>query len=685
MTLYIITSSLNIDNIITSESISPSNFYSKREYGYKDYETIKSDTLDSIILYKFIPYVDIIDDERENYPMIIEIETNTTTMDMEIIDNDRFRYQKTIWLTPDKCRFLFFSEQAIQQARLKCESSLCNKLYTYFRMDTIDSGNAQQISVFPNSKSYNYQEDDLDNDKLVNVKKGVAYGYALGQLLSVSQNTASLQKLFRQVQNYSAAIVSNGGVSIQTEVYFNKMLMLEREFETIDERKKQLIKSWEETFNKSATKCLKEIGCESYVKKKFAEAMGIPIRLLKPNQYNIEDYTKELKNYIEKVEKLEKKQLSDDFIESIPLSWEGKNDLYSRLLSYMFIDQNISVSTLRINRNNIALNIVQHLYKNGLISIIELSYLKELLDNVYNSTYFDINNTENDILKSLAAFLLKGEDYEILYTFAKENCINNMQYIIGLWGGATGYIDIPKTIIKPLLEDMKFNLLYSTVTLRTTGGEGDINQIYKNKEETMVGKAERMHPSLCQSIVDAIQNHPDFKKKYEKNIKKIEEEELTNWDDIEKIDKWKTFIQKVRPDKPTAKRAPKKQKEATYTQGTLFANPTSLFRDDDNVWEAIVDCIPEDNRLHYYGTDRLPKKDCIHKDLNWYQKMMRLPQSERGYKTKNGWKSYKQDLDSSNNREVILGFCEMRRGESWWDGCREIIKERLLSLYCRND
>ena len=74
MKYYIITSSLNVDNILSSESISPLSFYAKRDFGYKTFQKIDQlNILNSVVLFSQIPYFEIHDAERENYPMIIEL------------------------------------------------------------------------------------------------------------------------------------------------------------------------------------------------------------------------------------------------------------------------------------------------------------------------------------------------------------------------------------------------------------------------------------------------------------------------------------------------------------------------------------------------------------------------------------------------------------------------------------
>ena len=74
--LYIPTSTLNFNNILSSESISPSAFYARRGYGFKRIEKVELNCFDNIILlYDKFPYFDIAESEIENYPMVVEINT----------------------------------------------------------------------------------------------------------------------------------------------------------------------------------------------------------------------------------------------------------------------------------------------------------------------------------------------------------------------------------------------------------------------------------------------------------------------------------------------------------------------------------------------------------------------------------------------------------------------------------
>ena len=100
--LYIPTTTLNFNNIMASESISPAGFYSIRGFSYKRFDKVKPNNLDRrITLYDKYPNFDINDIELENYPLVIEIAPKDD--DEDIIQEYRdgiFYTEDTIYLNP---------------------------------------------------------------------------------------------------------------------------------------------------------------------------------------------------------------------------------------------------------------------------------------------------------------------------------------------------------------------------------------------------------------------------------------------------------------------------------------------------------------------------------------------------------------------------------------------------------
>ena len=73
-TLYIPTTTLNFNNIMSCESISPKAFYAKRGFGYKTWHCTNENPFDnSLLLYEEIPIVDREVCDYDDYPLIIAI------------------------------------------------------------------------------------------------------------------------------------------------------------------------------------------------------------------------------------------------------------------------------------------------------------------------------------------------------------------------------------------------------------------------------------------------------------------------------------------------------------------------------------------------------------------------------------------------------------------------------------
>ena len=109
MKLYIPTTSLNFNNILSTESISPRAFYSQRGFGYSRWFTIPENEIEGAILLYESPYkiVRPISD-MEDHPLWIEIETND---DYPMLKSGIRYSQRTIYLNPWHTKFYFQTDK----------------------------------------------------------------------------------------------------------------------------------------------------------------------------------------------------------------------------------------------------------------------------------------------------------------------------------------------------------------------------------------------------------------------------------------------------------------------------------------------------------------------------------------------------------------------------------------------
>ena len=500
MKYYIALSSLNIDNILSSESISPHSFYEKRDFGYRSFQKIKNITLQNdILLFSQLPYFTIQDADSENYPMVIEIEDDKQLnkkirkISSTAKEYDVFQCNESIYLNPWNSKILFFTQQAITLARLKCEDSLCNKLGHLFRIELISQN--KSILLTDILKDLSFQESPFNLPKFVvdskiNKIKGFLFAYYLGITKSLSQDTAQLLSIQKRIYNIVASVINNKGISNE---HFNEELrILDTQYNEIDPHKKELREIWsEKVLSRFSSKddknafesILRELSVESDAKMNFCRSHTILIRKmpfsLSNKSFEWTTYQNELNSYTQNIiyeDKLKRQNIDLEKEVSIKSDYNGvslisrDSKLYNDIISKFFFDNVTTIEDLRLKKLDIATEFTKEV-KNILQSehidwesSPERIYLNSLRQNIANSEPFNLQQSPNIITMSIAAFLLKGDDFDALTRYLEENGVPNYSYVLGLWGAECGYIDMPKTVLKDIIRDKKtFGILYKSV------------------------------------------------------------------------------------------------------------------------------------------------------------------------------------------------------------------------------
>lgn len=522
---------MNIDNILSSESISPYSFYSKRDFGYRTFQKIDHISIDnSIVLFSELPFLEIRDLENENYPMVIEIDDDFQLEEKRRMKKmnsknsicDIFLCGQTIYLTPWNCRIFFFSQQAIRLANLKCEDSLCNKIGSLFRFELISSNKALELSKILNNISlsdFDFDINELVKDNKINRIKGLLYGYYIGFSKSLPKEIGQLLGIQKRIYNLIASIVSNknGG----NEQFETKLNTLDKEYDRIDPRKKRLRILWEgEVLSRFSSQndrdefenILKELKVASEVGVNFAKRHKVPIREItfSPNITNWIVYRDSLSAYTESIINESKSCKTDinltkyffikDDYSTVSLRQEN-TEMYNRIVAKFFFDKTITIDDLRLRRREITKEIVSEIKsiiesKGGVWDEYindETRYLKDLQKNIIKNEPFDLQSTPNVFLLSIAAFILKGDDYEALIRYLEENGISEYDYVLGLWGAACGYVDMPKTIFKQVAKSKDTfcetfkSIHYLLLKEKLNGGFPEVN-IKSEIEEQRVKK-----------------------------------------------------------------------------------------------------------------------------------------------------------------------------------------------------
>ena len=206
--LYIPTSSLNFNNILSSESISPRSFYEWRGFGYRRWTAIPENDNENVILLYESPFsFDRPISDVEDHPMMVEI---TTDEDFPSADTSGIRYSDhTIYIDPWNTKFIFFDEQDKRVALSLSDSSQETKMLPLY------SKNGIYVSRYEKSRmpSVKLQQplcvSGLEMDKQLNKMKGLLYGYYIGANLSSSKETAQQYRTLMELRDLVAAILSS--------------------------------------------------------------------------------------------------------------------------------------------------------------------------------------------------------------------------------------------------------------------------------------------------------------------------------------------------------------------------------------------------------------------------------------------------------------------------------------------
>lgn len=475
--LYIPTSTLNFNNIMSSESISPASFYANRRFGYKRFEKVAPNNLDNLILlYDKYPIFDINDKELENYPLVIEVDTKSISEDCIQEKKGFFVTTNTIYLNPFTARIIFRTEIERTASLSKAYPMIETKLIPLYQgqfvvlSDEIETFDWQPINI---DDSSDYDNIAVSYDIAVNKLKGLLYGYLLGANETSSKEVVLLKKQVKDLRNVLSAVLASPdgrATSFQKNQLEELYTSINQNFyllSGVPSRIKEIIAQKIECYNaQTFVEVLQGEGFyEEWCRKQISK-YNLHYHQIQPfYSYQTTDKVAELDEYIGNIEKSisvydvktkldmskmpivqnshivdvpeQKELLSILFNEYMNEVWNGTEFLSSR---YDFAKVGGKLFREKLGEN----------WENSPAR----AYINSLLKNLNEYTEFDINSTDSLILKSFAAFCQKGEsDIDKLRDYLISNGINDFRVAFALWGLFFGFAEMPKTLTNDLFEN----------------------------------------------------------------------------------------------------------------------------------------------------------------------------------------------------------------------------------------
>ena len=493
MKFYIPTSSLNIDNLLQSECILPISYYAQRLTGYKSYEQIEEfRPFNAIVLFKYPIQFTINDVERYNYPVLIEFEDDVQTQDFcenEIQDGVCI-CSHTLNLTPTNCCFYFFSEQAYKITLVNTQS---NKSIKYYREYSIVSDtNKLRTRPLPKLVSIPHSEVGVCEDGIIDKQKGVLYAYLLGEQKSVNHDLAVQVRLTQDIYNILTSLISTPS---SITVFGEKLSFLLDEYKKIDLTERNSTEQFEVNLKNELGNrfyflkgCLigflKNINCWDYIFTSLCKKWGCYFLPQVSELHTKDDYLR-LRSDIEK----RTAYAVDVFQKSLPpstlndISINGNAILISNaplvnaVIDYV-IKNKQTADKLYANRLGFymgAMKTIVPILKGQICEINwEKSKERAYINNLYAfindpSFHFEINSIDSIELKSIAAFILKGQSFNDCMTLCKMAEFENYRYILSLWGSLCGYMEMNKDALSDILNMSTYSLIYKKLYGKNMG------------------------------------------------------------------------------------------------------------------------------------------------------------------------------------------------------------------------
>jgi hypothetical protein len=645
--LYIPTSTLNFNNLMSSESISPASFYSKRGFGYKRFVKVDPNPLDNrIILYKDFPVFMIHDNELENYPLVIEIDSRYVNEDVIKEINGIYFAEETIYFNPFSTKFIFRNKEeqisTISKAAPSIETkmvSLYDKCFViYDKSKFLNSFNFEKIEL---DDSKNDISSYISKDRKINKLKGLLFAYLIASNKSISPDIVSLEKLARDLKNtLSAIITSPDGRATYAQDEHLKTL-----YKSINERLYKIvispiIKEKSEKYQCNFDYLLKQENLwESWLRQNNFSNFQI-----EPFDASIKEKDEAFNNYLQNLEKKlldikrkQKKELVDtnslpviqnNRIIEIPSQKEFLTKLFNEYLEEAYTSDEFIQSRYEFARSG------GKVFKEELQEKWNDSqwqqYINGLLKNLNEYSAFNIKSIDNITLQSFAAFCQKGEsDIDKLVDYLIINEIGDFRISFSLWGIIFGFADMPKTLTNELFQSNNaeyITRIYKHIykQLHSIELEGNLEK-HENKKLQEEINAEVPKHNIAKDN-EKTPSTTDYKKDLERKLKdcKLKPEQIDSICESYKKNNNMindSFFNSVKNIKGIGKKTLEKIKEALAYKPEI-SKPTqtelSLF---DKGKPDIGKDFYSDSNVYYHIEDMIPEKikKSFKKDLDWFQ------------------------------------------------------------------
>lgn len=207
MKYYIPTTSMNFNCILSSESISPVGFYPVRGFGYSRWFAIPENDRDGVVLLYRNPFALTRPmGDQEDHPMLIEIDTDEK---FDEVGDGVYASDHTIYLNSLAAKIILFSDDDKRTVLSLADSSLETKMLRFYKKRIVVRSYEGKVPKVSLVKGSSPKQEEIDADRRINKIKGLLYGYYIGALLSSDAKDVEKLNILREIQNIFSSVASS--------------------------------------------------------------------------------------------------------------------------------------------------------------------------------------------------------------------------------------------------------------------------------------------------------------------------------------------------------------------------------------------------------------------------------------------------------------------------------------------
>ncbi len=466
MKYYIPTSSLNFNNILSTESISPKVFYEKRGFGYSRWWSIEENNIENITLLFDSPHkFERPSSDMEDHEMLIEISTDD---EYRKLTDGVYYSDKTIYLNPWQTKIYFFSDSVKKIVLSLSDSSLETKMVRLYQRQMIVTSFDGKYPIIQDGINVNTEDTNryIEEDYIINKMKGLLYGYYIGANLSSTKEQIQKLDSLRELQNIFSSIISSYD-RIPSQSQRNRLNGL---FEFLEHQQPIYLDLEKEVGSQEIVNRIFDVfkrhgyffqtidrnslitGLQSdaehnpsiiWIKKEISKADGLvesSRKLLNPEDAEI---------IVSSRDKLvSQKNISDELMAKLFVYWVN-----NVLCSDSFNGKVNSVKeSLSDEITKAAKNIVGADWNNSPIR----TYLNHLRRHIRGEEFNQ--EWDNGLLSSMAAVLIKGDEWEQLLHFMQNKGMFDYRLAYAIYGVLNGFANMTRDFTDLLL-NKQYNYL----------------------------------------------------------------------------------------------------------------------------------------------------------------------------------------------------------------------------------